>query len=77
MGFYKMYLDANSYPNGIPRCVSVEKGDSIYIMDNTPRKVGDEYEKYNAVITEVIREEKKWWQFWKRKTIYGYVITFE
>ena len=76
MGLYKIYLDAKSYPNGVPKCLKVEKGDSIYVMDNKPYKIGNKYKDYNAVITEVICEEKKWWQFWKRKIIHGYVIEF-
>ena len=74
---YKVFIDAKTYPHGIPRCVKVESGDSIFVLDDEVHSVGEKYKDYNAVVTEVVQEEKKWWQFWKRKTIYAYVITFE
>ena len=74
---YKVYIDAKTYPNGIPTCVKVEKGDSIFVLDDETHSIGEKYKDYNATITEIFCEEKKWWQFWKQKIIYGYLITFE
>ena len=77
MGIYRLYLDTEYYPNGIPRCLKMERGDSIYVLDSTSYNVGDKYKNYNAVVTEIVCNDKKWWQFWKKKPVHGYMITFE
>lgn len=78
--FYKVFIDAAAYPHTPPRCVKIEKGDVIYISNtdgDEVLKAGDKYKDYNAVVTEVIKEPKRWWQFWKKPKVYGYQIMFQ
>ena len=77
--FYKVFIDATAYPHTPPRSVKVEKGDVIYISnidDAEILKAGDKYKNYNAVVSEVIKEPRPWWQFWKKSKVLGYQITF-
>jgi len=55
----------------------LNRGDSFAVVktlgDETV-KVGDQYKDFPAVITEIIYEPKKWWQFWKKKNRLGYIV---
>ena len=46
----------------------LNRGDSfavVKMLGDEDVKVGDQYKDFPAVITEIIYEPKKWWQFWK------------
>lgn len=76
---YKVYIDAESYPNTPPRCVKVEKGDVIFISNTDGEEVfksGDMYKDYNAIVSKVYKDTKRWWQFWKKEKVLGYEIMF-
>lgn len=55
----------------------LNRGDSFAVVktlgDETV-KVGDQYKNYPAIITEIIYEPKKWWQFWKKPKQLGYIV---
>lgn len=75
---YKVFIDSVSYPHTPTRCVKIEKGDAIYIYTDGDDvlKVGDKYKNYNAVVREVLKEPKRWCQFWKKPKVLGYHIMF-
>ena len=53
----------------------LHRGDSFAVVKTLePVKVGDQYRDYPAVITEIIYEPKKWWQFWKKPKQLGYIV---
>ena len=76
--FYKVVIDAKAYPDTPPRCIKIEKGDVILISntDSDMLSVGDMYKNYNAVVSEVLKEPRRWWQFWRKPMVLGYEITF-
>ena len=77
--FYKVFIDAAAYPHTPPRCIKTERGDVIYISNtdgDEVLKAGDKYKNYNAVVNEVLKEPKRWWQFWKKPKVLGYQIMF-
>lgn len=65
-------------PNGYNRCFKIKSGDEIYIKNNGNHpKLGDKYKNYDAVITRLDYKPKKWWQFWKKKELLGYVVRWK
>jgi len=55
----------------------LNRGDSFAVvktLDDENVKVGDQYKDYPAIITEIIYEPRKWWQFWAKPNCLGYVV---
>lgn len=78
---YKIVVKAEDYhgrlDDNLERAVPLQTGDSIFIASSNPVNVGDQYEGYAAIITEVYYEQKKWWEFWKKKKQLGYRVEWE
>lgn len=74
---YKIICKTENYPNP-PLVRELTSGDSIVIMDGDNIVCpGDRYKDYPAVISQVIYEPKKWWEFWKKKKQLGFVVAWE
>lgn len=58
----------------VVRAVPLQTGDSIFIASSDPVKVGDQYDDYVAIISQVYYEPKRWWEFWKKKKQLGYRV---
>lgn len=78
---YKTVVKAEDYhdrlDDNLERAVPLQTGDSIFIASSNPVNVGDQYEGYAAIIAEVYYEQKKWWEFWKKKKQLGYRVEWE
>lgn len=59
------------------RAVPLESGDVIFIFSREPVKIGEQYQDYQAFVSRIIYEPKKWWQFWKRKIQIGYEVIWK
>ena len=76
---YKIVTDTSSYVNPLHRCVKVAKGDMIFISHIDGEEIfraGAMYKNYNAMVSKVFKEPKRWWQFWKKPKVLGYNIIF-
>ena len=59
------------------RVALISSGDVLRIgYDGDTYKLGDKYKDFNAIISGIDYEPKSWWQFWKKKKIFGYEIMF-
>lgn len=67
---YTMTCD---YPGAL-RCVTLKSGDEVYIKSRTAPPLGSKWRDRNAIVIKIDYAPKKWWQFWKKKTVLGYVI---
>lgn len=60
------------------RVCKLSVGDEIYIIHtDTTYRLGDKYDNFPLVCTEIFYKPRKWWQklmFWKKKEILGYVF---
>ena len=62
---------------GNARVALISSGDVIWMSYNGEiYNIGDKYKDFNAIISGVYYESKSWWQFWKKKKIFGYEIMF-
>lgn len=76
MDIYKIEMKATDYPN-IPTVRKLSTGDTIFIKDTNPVRVEDWYRNYPAKVHQVFYENKKWWQFWKKKKQIGYLVRWQ
>lgn len=74
MDIYKFEIKASNYPNPPLRVTPLSTGDTILIKDTNPVHVGDWYHNYNAKVYQIYYENKRWWQFWKKKKQIGYLV---
>ena len=57
------------------RMVELSCGDTFTIRDELNIfKPGEQYKNYPAFVKSVVYSPKKWWQFWRRKKKFGYVV---
>lgn len=73
-----MKIVIEKYPNDLLRGVRLSKGDSIVVLHTDKNwAVGEQYDGFeNLIVTKILHEPKKWWQFWKRKRTIGYEVTY-
>lgn len=74
---YKVEIKASDYPNAPLKARPLNTGDTIFIKDAIPVHVGDWYRNYPAKVCQIYYENKKWWQFWKKKKQIGYLVRWE
>ena len=74
---YKVEIKASDYPKRTLKVRPLSTGDTIFIKDTNPVRVGDWYRDYPAKVHQVFYESKKWWQFWKKKGQIGYLIRWQ
>ena len=74
---YKLECRPEDYPN-VTSFKKLERGDEFVIRDNGEKyKVGDRVKDYPATVHSIIYYPKKWWQFWKKKKPFAYIISWE
>ena len=59
------------------RCFRLNKGDTFFVVYNDGDPVlsaGDKFEIDNAVVSQVLTERRRWWQFWKKPSVLGYKV---
>ena len=72
---YKVVIKAEDYPNRARVC-SLKKGDCMYFVGNHDVKINEQYKDHPAIISHIDYKPKKWWQFWKKKEMIGYRVTW-
>lgn len=72
---YKVETKAGDNPNSI-RVHALKTGDCIYFVGNHNVKVGDKYKDHPAIVSRIDYKPKKWWQFWKKKEMMGYQVSW-
>lgn len=77
MEIYKNEIKVTDYPNTPLTVRSLSTGDTFFIKDASPVRVGDWYRDYPAKVHQVFYESKKWWQFWKKKKQIGYLVRWQ
>ena len=74
---FQLVSNAEDYSN-YPRLYKMDHDVRFFIKVNKdnffPYKVGDFCEKYNSYVERIIYFPKKWWQFWKKKKVFGVVF---
>ena len=59
------------------RAIKLHSGDVIYIGNTNEKiKVGKPYKNYPAIVSYINYKPKKWYEFWKRKEILGFYVTW-
>lgn len=63
----------------IKRMYRLKPGDELYVANNSENvTLGDYYNGIpGLVVTRIDYSQKRWWQFWKKKTQIGFVIMVE
>ena len=71
---YKCEILATDYPDTPQSVKLLESGDKFFITCNRRYKIGDDYITDKFLISDICYYQHKWWQFWKKKKIIGYVV---
>lgn len=74
---YSLECRPEDYPN-ITSFKKLERGDVFVIRDNGEKyRAGDRVKDYPATVLRILYYPKKWWQFWKKKKPFAYIISWE
>lgn len=63
--------------DGTARVRELHTGDSFIVKSTESVKLGGQYKNYEAVVTKIYYEPKKWWQFWKKKKQTSFQVTWK
>ena len=70
-------INVNGNPNKMLKHRKLVKGDEFSISHKQGEsfKVGEKYKGFdNLMVMEVVYAPKKWWRFWKKRKVIGYVV---
>lgn len=65
------------FPNHALRHKVLLYGDRFITLHQNGKiyKVGSKYKDAdNFIVAKVIYDDRKWWQFWKKRKVFGYII---
>ena len=74
---YKLVINQYDYPFAAAY-KELEQGDQFVIRDNGENyKIGARVKDYPATVHKILYHPKKWWQFWKRKRPFAYIVVWK